>query len=106
METADIKEILMHGLDSVSSTQKVEISLRDFVLLFKTVEELRRFFHNPEHLNDVITVEQYVGNKENGIYSLLNEIYQDKLGKLVTPEVEALLESDALDHGKYPVYFK
>lgn len=106
METADIKEILKHEIDSVSVKEKVEITLRDFILLYKTIEELRRFFHNPEHLKNKSQVELYIGNKNTGMYSLLDELYRIELDKLLTPEIELILESDKLDSGKSPFYFK
>ena len=43
------EEIIYYGIDTLNEKSNVVLSLKDFVLIYKNVEELRRFIHNENH---------------------------------------------------------
>lgn len=65
-----VEEQVLYGLDRIDASRTVEVSLRDLVFVYKTIGELRRFFHQPLHYPSMIQIERFLGNKDHGAYHL------------------------------------
>lgn len=105
-EAESLEEIINHGLSSLEGDIKVTMDLQDFVFIYKTVEELRRFFHNREHYSTINEINEYISGEKGGMYSILNDIYIRKMDKYLSPEIEEIIESDELNSSKLPFYYK
>lgn len=44
-----IEDIVYYGVDTIDEESNITIRLKDFILIYRTIEELRRFFHNSDH---------------------------------------------------------
>lgn len=99
-------EIIQYGVDSLSEDAKMLIPVKDFVMIYKTMEELRRFFHNKDHFKKMETIDKYVGNKESGVYKVINHIYINRLDRLIDKDLDEKLDSEELNHPGKPFYFK
>lgn len=65
-KTEDANDIIEYGLDSIDPNEKIEVDLKDINYVYKTFEEVNRFFHQPMHYPELKNVEQYLGNKDRG----------------------------------------
>lgn len=92
------------GLDSVDGSLTVEVNLRQLLLVYKTIQELRRFFHNRDHYPTIEDVHMYVGTRKSGMYSILDRIYSDGFKTMLPKEVIDLAESDQFRNPDYPYY--
>ena len=106
-KTKEINEQIEYGIDTLPDNRFVNINLRDFMLLYKSIEEFRRFFHNRNHyplLNDVHT---YIGNSKNGALSILNKLYCKILDKYLPEDIDNPSEEDdeKFTHPNYPYYY-
>jgi hypothetical protein len=50
---ATIKEIVEYGLEKISNKQTITINLKDFMYIYKVLQEYMRFFHNPDHYQEI-----------------------------------------------------
>lgn len=106
MKKVTIEEIVEYGIESISGDKEVILSRKDFIYLYKTIGELRRFFHNGMHYPDIERVQKYIGNiDDQGMFSVLNKVYIDVLDKYLDEQIEELLESDDLNCPYYPFYY-
>lgn len=100
-----IEDIISYGLDTIEDGKSVNLPLKDFLLVYRTIEELRRFFHNKDHYPDLEIIHKYVGNKNHGMGVILNKIYLDILDKAIDSDIEDLLESKSLYCNLIPFYY-
>lgn len=100
-----LKEIIYYGLESINEKEMIEISLKDFILTYRTIEEIRRFFHNDSHYPNIETINEYIGDKDSGMNNIINDIYLNVLDKSINPKIEKILESDELNCNLIPFYF-
>jgi len=104
-KTGSIEDIISYGLDTIEDGKSVNLPLKDFLLVYRTIEELRRFFHNKDHYPNLETIHTYVGNKNHGMGVILNKIYLDILDKAIDSDIEDLLESKPLYCNLIPFYY-
>lgn len=107
-KSKDINEQIEFGLDSIDPEQKIEIRLKDFMMIYKTFEEFNRFFHQPLHYPSIEDIEIYLGNKDSGAYSVISKIYYQILPQYLPKEIEEKFgeKNDPFDISKYPYYYK
>jgi len=107
-KTEDANDIIEYGLDSIDPNEKIEINLKDFIHIYKTFEEFNRFFHQPLHYPELKNVEEYLGNKERGAYSIISKMYYKVLDKYVQGELKVRLEDEdgKLINPNFPYYYK
>ena len=107
-KSKEINEQIEYGLDSIDSEKTIEIKLKDFMLIYKTFEELNRFFHQPMHYPTLEDIEIFLGNKEFGAYSIINKIYFQTLSQYLPKEIEDTLddENNPLEKPGVPYYYK
>ena len=100
-------EIIEYGLDSISVDEKIEIDLKDFVYIYKTFEEFNRYFHQPLHYTEISDIKKYMGNKEQGAYSIIAKLYYKVMDKYVKGDLKKRLEDEdgKLINPNHPYYF-
>lgn len=103
MEIATIKEIVQFGIEELED-KKMEISLKDFAYIYKTIEELRRFFHNRDHYQNLEDVHKYLSG-EDGMYKILSDIYSETFENMMSNEIESLMSDENLYTEKKPFYY-
>ena len=106
-ESKKINEQIQFGLDTIDSELTVEIKLKDFMLIYKTFEELNRFFHQPLHYPTIDVLQTFLGNKEIGAYSIISNIYYKVLPQYLPSEIEAQFgeSNDPFENPEYPFYY-
>ncbi len=103
----DIEAQVEYGLENIDPNRKIEVSLKDFLYLHKTIDEFVRFFHQPMHYETLEDVEKFLGNKDKGAFHLLCEIlykkfyYQDVLPE----DIKEMIENSKFQNPDYPYYY-
>lgn len=105
-ETPSIKEIVEYGLESIELNKIIQVNLRDLIYIYKSVEELIRFFHQDSHYQTLEDVKNYIGDKDNGAFSILSHIYYDIFTKMLPNDVKEIVEDDDFSHPEKPFYYK
>jgi len=70
----------------------VEVCLADLVRVFKTLEELQSFFHQPNNYQDAEALHQYLGDKDSGGYHLIHNCYYDVLWRMLPEDLREEIE--------------
>ncbi|MBC2605742.1 hypothetical protein [Pelagicoccus albus] len=102
-----VEEQIEYGLDTIDPSEKIEMSLRDFMYLHQTIGELNRFFHQPLHYESIEDVSKFLGSKDSGAFAAMNRCYLEIMGKYLPNKI-----SDAFDEGVQfenpnpPYYYK
>jgi hypothetical protein len=106
-QSATIKEIVEFGLDSIPSEQAVTVNLRDFMYIFRVLEEYMRFFHNPDHYPTIERVKRFLGTVSSGDgFEALDTALYKKAYKMAPKELEDMLDNDAFEHPLFPDYYQ
>jgi hypothetical protein len=105
-EYTDIESQVYYGLDSIDDEKMVEVPLKDLMLLYKAIGEQRRFFHQPLHYPKLEDVEKFLGDREKGMYSIINNIYCDVFDRILPVEVMDDIMDEVYSNPKYPYYYK
>ena len=90
------------GLDSISNTEKVEVSLKDLLYVFQTLQEYQRFFHQNLHYSKIEDVHKFL---ESGGYEILKQSIHSKLRDVFPEFVEEMFNEGKFDSDKEPYYF-
>jgi len=106
-KSKEVNEQINFGIDSIDPQTKIEIDLKDFMLIYKTFEEFNRFFHQPEHFKTIEDIKVYLGDKNFGAYSVIQDIYYNILDKYIPKEIEDNIRegNDPFDNPKTPYYY-
>lgn len=106
--TKEINEQVEYGIDKLPDNRFVNINLKDFMFVYKSIEEFRRFFHNASHYPLLSDVETYIGNSENGAFSILNKLYCQTLDKYLPEDIDNPSEEDEgkFTHPNFPYYYQ
>ncbi len=99
-----VEEQVEYAVAKVSAAETVRIPLKDFMFVFETLGELRRFFHQPQHWTSLVDVERFMGNVDEGAVRLVAESYR-RLGDILPAEVLRLMDDGELDNPIPPYYF-
>ena len=105
-EKAMIKKYVEYGLDSIDENLKVEMRTKDIALIYKTIQELMSFFHQRGHYEKTQDIHTYLGDKDNGMYSLLYEIRYGIFEKKIDDQTKEILDSDDLIYPDQKYYKK
>ncbi|MEZ4936906.1 MAG: hypothetical protein R2799_04865 [Crocinitomicaceae bacterium] len=107
MKSKQINEIIEFGLDSIDPNEKVEVSLVDLMLMYKTMEEFNRFFHNSDHYETIEDVHRFIGSVKGGGYSMIHKLYYTTLSKYIPKRIYDQLgeEGDPFEYPATPYYF-
>jgi hypothetical protein len=91
MKAKSIREI-EKDLDSISETETIEVNLKQLLLVYKGIEDWRRFFHNPMYYPTIEDIEKYLGNRKRGMYAVMDHIYMKTFEQLLPDNIEDRLE--------------
>ncbi|QNF33238.1 hypothetical protein HUW51_11060 [Adhaeribacter swui] len=103
----EINEQIEFGLDSIDPKAKIEIKLKDFMLIYKTMEEFNRFFQQRMNYPTIKDIETYMGNRDTGAYSVIHNLYYNVLEKYIPKEISEKFgeENDPFDNPRFPYYY-
>jgi hypothetical protein len=104
-EYTSVAEQVQFGLDQIDPSRTVEVSLRDLVFVYKTIGELKRFFHQPMHYERIEQVLRFLGTRDHGAFGLIADCYYEKLRDVFPQDIIEGLEEGALYPEKYPEYY-
>lgn len=107
-EYTSVEEQVYYGLDTIDPARIVEISLRDLVFCYKTMQELIRFFHQPMHYPTLEAVQTFLGTTDAGAFALLCKAEREVLDKYLPPDINDQLgwETTELVNPRYPYYYQ
>lgn len=105
-KSIEINEQIEFGLENINDERKIEMKLKDFMFLYKTFEELNRFFHQPMHYPTIEDVNIYIGNKNYGAYSIISKTYYKILDQYLPKDIEKLIDDNKFQNPKYPYYYQ
>lgn len=102
----DVESQVKYGLEKVDEDRKIEVSLKDFLLLHNIVGEFIRFFHQPLHYKNLEDVKKFLGDKDSGALNLLCEIYYKKFHyRDIFPEdIKDMIDNSQFENPDYPYY--
>lgn len=107
MKYTSIREQVEYGLERINEDDSIEVPLKDLLFVYKLIEELNRFFHQPMHYPDITSVKEYLGDyKKEGAFSLISDAYYQKFGNILPERIKEMVESDDFSHPNYPFYYK
>lgn len=101
-----INEIVEYGLDSIDPNETLTVNLKDLIYIYKSLEEFNRFFHQPMHFKKIEDVEQYLGDKDEGAFSIIGNIYYKIFDRMFPQYIKDIVEDDDFQHPKYPFYYE
>ncbi|MDP8169975.1 hypothetical protein QJU96_01560 [Pasteurella skyensis] len=105
-KSQEINEQIEFGLDTIDPNRTVEIKLKDLMLIYKTFEELNRFFHQPMHYPTMEDINTFLGNKDVGAFSIIGKIYYRVLNKYIPKNIMEKVEEDFFSPENSPYYYK
>ena len=100
-----LEEQISYGIDQFNK-KKITVELRDLLYIYKTIEELRRFFHQRSHYTQLEDIYNYIGNNKSGMYSILSNIYLKIFTKMFGEKIIKLVEDDKFYQEQSPYYYK
>ncbi len=105
-KSQEINEQIEFGLDTIDPNRTVEIKLKDLMLIYKTFEELNRFFHQPMHYPTMEEINTFLGSKDVGAFSIISKIYYRVLNKYIPKNIMEKVEEDFFSPENSPYYYK
>lgn len=94
MKKNRIENHVKYGLEAIDDTLTIEVNLKKLLLMYKTFEELISFFHQPGHYTKIEDIEEFMGNKKTGMFSILCQIYYKDFDEILPKNIIDILESD------------
>lgn len=70
----------------------VEVSLDEVLRVFRTLEKLQQFFHQPLHYPDIGAVEEFLGNRNSGAFKDINDLYYGVVWNWLPADVQREIE--------------
>lgn len=86
-----VEEILKE-LNSISDNETVEVNLKELLVIYKAIEDWRTFIHNSQHYPTIEVMLKYIGNRDKGMYSTMNQIYIKIFSSLLPNDIYDRLE--------------
>ncbi|AXE18253.1 hypothetical protein DR864_11110 [Runella rosea] len=94
MKKNKIENHVKYGLEAIDDGLTIEVNLKKLLLMYKTFEELISFFHQPGHYTKIEDIEEFMGNKNTGMFSILSQIYYQDFDGILPQNIKDILESD------------
>jgi hypothetical protein len=99
-----VEEKVEFGLDTIDPNRKIEVSLKDLMYTYQTIGLLINFFHQPMHYPTLDSVNQFLGNEDQGAFHLLREIYYKRLYDVFPEDIRQGFDESRYD-APYPPYY-
>ena len=104
--TENLEEIATFGFDVISAEEKVEVSLKDLMYVFATLQEYQRFFHQPMHYRKLEDLERFLGSvNDGGGYKLLHTAIHEKMQNMLPKHIDEKYGEGEFDSPKMPFYY-
>jgi hypothetical protein len=101
---ATIKEIVEYGLEKISNEQTITINLKDFMYIYRVLQEYMRFFHNPDHYQKIDDIKFFLGTiSSGGGFEVLNNALYKKIK--FQKEIDDMMADDSFDNPLFPKYY-
>lgn len=72
--------------------RQVTVNLDDLMRVYRIVEDLHHFFHQPDHNSDLTSLKKYLGNRKSGGCHMLHECYYKVLWSMLTMDIRDDIE--------------
>jgi hypothetical protein len=107
-KTKEVNEQIEYGIDTLPDNRFVTINLKDFMFVYKSMEEFRRFFHNRSHYSLLSDVHTYIGDSTSGALAIVNKLYCQTLDKYLPEDIDHPSEEDEqrFSHPNFPYYYQ
>lgn len=70
----------------------VEVPLEEVMRLYRTLENLQQFFHQPIHFPDIHAVREFLGDVNGGAYKDIHNLYYDVVWNWLPADVQREIE--------------
>lgn len=81
---------LQARIATVPEDATISVNLKDLIFIYKAIEECRTFMHNGANYPTLKEVSEFIGNRDEGMYSILNHIYVNIFDGMLTKDQEDL----------------
>ncbi|WP_271001009.1 hypothetical protein [Listeria seeligeri] len=107
VQYAKIKEIVEFGLDKIPVEQTISVNLKEFMYIYRVLEEYMRFFHQPDHYPTIEEVEKFLGDNTSGegFEVLSTAIYQNLYKVKLPKEMEDMINNSTFENPLDPNYY-
>ncbi len=95
-----------YGLESIDPDQRIEVSLKDSMYTYQAIGLLINFFHQPLHFPTLESVKEFLGDRNQGAYHLLWELYYKRLYDFWPEDIRQAFDESRLDNPNPPYYYK
>jgi hypothetical protein len=105
---ATIKEIVEYGLDKISNEQTITINLKDFMYIYKVLQEFMRLFHNVDHYQKIDDVKDFLGTvSSGGGFEVLDTALYKKIAKKIkfSKEIDDMIMDSVFENPLFPKYY-
>ena len=99
---ATIKEIVEYGLENIPKEQTITINAKDFMYVYRVLQEYMRFLHNPDHYQDIDDVKDFLGTVSSGGGF---EVLDNALYKKIPKEIKDMEMNGDFEHSLFPKYY-
>ena len=104
--TKDLQKIITHGFDSIDPNEKVEVNLKDLMYVYSTLQEYRRFFHQPSHYQTLDDIEDFLGSvNDQAGYKILHAAVYEKMRGMFPEHIGEKFDDGIFDSDELPFYF-
>ena len=104
---ATIKEIAEYGLDKIPADKTVAVNLRDFMYIYRALEEYMRFFHNPDHYPTINDIKDFLGDvSSGGAFEVFSTAIYKIYNMNLPDEIQNMLDDGVFEHTSFPEYYK
>ncbi|MCU0352042.1 MAG: hypothetical protein MUF43_14640 [Flavobacterium sp.] len=100
----NIKSHIEFGLDLINEHETVEVNVKKLAKIYKVFGELISFFHQPGHYENIEEIHKYLGNKHNGMFSILCQIYYKDFEEIFPRHIKDFIESDEFYNPNFQYY--
>jgi hypothetical protein len=101
---ATIKEIVEYGLEKIPNEQTITINFKDFMYIYKVLQEYMRFFHNPDHYQTIDNVKDFLGTiSSGGGFEVLDNALYKKIK--FSNEIDDMMADGIFDNPLFPKYY-
>ena len=85
-------ERIRAAIDATPADRIVDVSLRDLMKLFKTIEEFHAFFHQPDNYTSLQALDAFLGDSQSGAFAMLREAYFETAWGMLPSDIQDRIE--------------
>ena len=104
--TDNIESIVEFGLDGIDPSEEVTVNLRDLVYVYESLNEYKRFLHQPAHYPNLRDIERFLGSiNGHGGFKVLVECLNNKMTKMIPEHISDMYDEGQFDNPVHPFYY-